>query len=131
MEYEKSCGCIIIENNKVLVIKQTNGIWGFPKGHVEGDETEIQTAMREIKEETNIDVKIDETKRYVMNYVTDKGTNKDVVLFLAKQIGGELKKQEEEILEIEWLDFKEALQKLSYDNTKELFRNVMEQNNLR
>lgn len=131
MKYEKSCGCIIIENNKVLVIKQTNGIWGFPKGHVEGNETEIQTAMREIKEETNIDVKIDETKRYVMNYVTDKGKNKDVVLFLAKQVGGELKKQEEEILEIEWLNYEEALQKLSYDNTKELFKAVMKENNLK
>lgn len=35
MKHEKSCGCIIIEDKKVLLIKQTNGIWGFPKGHVE------------------------------------------------------------------------------------------------
>ena len=34
-EIEKSCGCIIIKNNKVLLIKQTKGHWGFPKGHVE------------------------------------------------------------------------------------------------
>jgi ADP-ribose pyrophosphatase YjhB (NUDIX family) len=55
---EKSCGCIIIENRKVLLIKQTSGIWGFPKGHVEHDETEEETAKREVKEETNIDVEI-------------------------------------------------------------------------
>ena len=51
-EREKSCGCIIINKNKVLLIKQTKGHWGFPKGHVEKDETEIETAIREVKEET-------------------------------------------------------------------------------
>lgn len=34
-EREKSCGCIITKDNKVLLIKQTKGHWGFPKGHVE------------------------------------------------------------------------------------------------
>ena len=42
-EREKSCGCIIINKNKVLLIKQTKGHWGFPKGHIEKDETEIET----------------------------------------------------------------------------------------
>ena len=35
MKKEKSCGCIIIENEKVLLIKDTNGNWGFPKGQLE------------------------------------------------------------------------------------------------
>ena len=56
MKHEKSCGCIIIEDKKVLLIKQTNGIWGFPKGHVEKNETELQTAEREVKEETGLDI---------------------------------------------------------------------------
>ena len=37
---EKSCGCIIIENDKVLLIQQVKGHWGFPKGHMEKGETE-------------------------------------------------------------------------------------------
>ena len=45
-EREKSCGCIITKDNKVLLIKQTKGHWGFPKGHVEKNETEIETAIR-------------------------------------------------------------------------------------
>lgn len=36
MVKEKSCGCIIVEDNKVLVVQETEGHWGFPKGHVEG-----------------------------------------------------------------------------------------------
>lgn len=123
---EKSCGCIIINDDKVLLIKQTKGHWGFPKGHVEKDETEIETATREVKEETNLDVAIDENKRYTMKYVTDKGKLKEVVLFIAKCVGGEIERQESEISEIKWLNFNEALKKITYDNTRELFKKVLD-----
>ena len=68
MKYEKSCGAVIFDNDKVLVIQQVAGHWGFPKGHVEQGETELETAKREIKEETNLDVEIDETKRNKTSY---------------------------------------------------------------
>ena len=53
-EKEKACGCIIIENGKVLLIQQIEGHWGFPKGHMEDFETESETAIREVKEETGL-----------------------------------------------------------------------------
>ena len=53
MQKEKSCGAIIYNKNKeVLIVKHNAGHWDFPKGHVEENETEIQTAIREVKEET-------------------------------------------------------------------------------
>ena len=122
-EREKSCGCIIINKNKVLLIKQTKGHWG----HVEKDETEIETAIREVKEETNLDVEIDANKRYTMEYVTDKGTLKQVVLFIAKCTGGEIKAQECEVNDIKWLDFDEAMQTITYDNTRELFKKILKE----
>ena len=125
MKHEKSCGCIIIEDKKVLLIKQTNGIWGFPKGHVEKNETELETAAREVKEETNLDVEIDANKRYTMEYVTDKGKLKQVVLFVAKCTGGEIKAQECEVNEIKWLDFDEAVETITYENTRELFKEIL------
>lgn len=126
MKKEKSCGCIIIENNKVLLIHQTKGHWGFPKGHIEENETEFDTALREVKEETNLDVEIDKKKRYNEYYITNRGSQKEVVLFIAKKIGGEIKVQEEEIRNIKWLLFKEAEQTITYESTKELFRKVLE-----
>ena len=122
---EKSCGCIIINDDKVLLIKQTKGHWGFPKGHVEKDETEIETASREVNEETNLDVEIDASKRYTMKYTTDNGKIKEVVLFIAKCIGGEIKAQECEIDDIMWLDFDKAVEMITYDNTRELFREIL------
>ena len=68
VEVEKACGCIIIEDQKVLLIKQKDENWGFPKGHVEEGETEEETAAREVKEETNIDVEIESSKKYEMEY---------------------------------------------------------------
>ena len=81
---EKSCGCIIIDNNKVLLVQQNQEFWGFPKGHVEGDETEEETALREVKEETNLDVKILGNKKYKIEYVTDKGNPKEVIFKMQK-----------------------------------------------
>ena len=50
MKQEKSCGCIIVDDQKVLLIssKDDNGniFWSFPKGHQEEGETDFETAIR-------------------------------------------------------------------------------------
>ena len=81
---EKSCGAIIFNEDKVLVVKQTSGFYGFPKGHVEIGETEKETAIREVKEETGLDIKIISDKRYTQSYIVKENVHKDVVFFIAK-----------------------------------------------
>ena len=130
LEKEKSCWCIIIENNKVLLIQQTKGHWGFPKGHVEISETEIETAIREVKEETNLDVEINENKRYTVEYITDKGTFKQVVLFIAKKINGDERCQESEVKSMKWMTFEDALKTITYDNVRKLFSKILKEENL-
>ena len=130
MVKEKSCGCIIIEDNRVLLVKHQKGHWGFPKGHVEKNETEMETAIREVKEETNLDVKIVDNTRFVEEYITDKGNEKEVVYFYAKKVGGEIKSQEEEVSETKWFSFEEARQVITYKESKETFRKFLEVNDL-
>jgi 8-oxo-dGTP pyrophosphatase MutT (NUDIX family) len=126
MKKVKSCGCIIIENNKVLLIQQKKGNWGFPKGHVEKNETEYETAIREVKEETNLDVKIEDVnKKYIDTYFAKKNEFKEVVFFLAKRIGGEIKPQEKEIKNVEWVDLLEAIDRITMKSTKLLFQKVL------
>lgn len=89
MTYEKSCGAIVYRkhhgNTEILLIKHINsGHWSFPKGHVEQGETEVETALREIKEETSLDVLIDPTFRETVTYFPRKDTQKVVVYFIAK-----------------------------------------------
>ena len=121
---EKSCGCVVIENEKVLLIKQTKGHWGLPKGHVEEGETEHETAIREVKEETNYDVEIVNEKRFVERYVIDNKIDKEVVYFIAKKVGGEAEKQEAEVTDIKWCSFDEAIETVTFDNLKQLLKNV-------
>ena len=126
MKYEKSCGCIIIDNGKVLLVKQNSGDWGFPKGHVENNETETETAIRETKEETNIDVEIDERHRYSIEYSPKENVWKEAVYYIAQKKSNECKLQESEIEKIEWLTLNEALPRITYDNTREILKKVIE-----
>ena len=126
MRKVKSCGCIIIENNKVVLIQQKKGNWGFPKGRIEKNETEVETAIREVKEETNLDVKIeDPDKKYIDTYFAKKNEFKEVIYFLAKRIGGEIKPQENEIKNVEWVDLSEAINRITMKSTKLLYQKVL------
>lgn len=125
MKKEKACGTIIIDDDKVLIIKQKQGFYGFPKGHLEKNETEIETAIRETKEETNLDVLIDESKRYSLNYVIDNNIDKEVVYYLAKPITKNVKKQDSEISKILWVDIDKVINILTYDNMKDMYKKVL------
>lgn len=124
---EKSCGTIIIDDDKVLIIKQKQGFYGFPKGHMEKNETEVETAIRETKEEINIDVLIEETKRYSLNYVIDNKIDKEVVYYLAKPLNKNIIKQESEINDILWIDIDKVIDILTFDNLKELWKKVLKE----
>ena len=123
MIFEKSCGAIVYRkshgNTEILLIKHVNsGHWSFPKGHVEGEETEIETALREIKEETGIDVIIDPSFRETVSYSPRKETQKVVVYFIGKAKNFEFVPQEEEIAQVRWVDIGHATSILTYENDK-------------
>ena len=130
MKFEKSCGCIIINEGKVLLVQHNAGHWDFPKGHMEENETEIETAIREVKEETNLDVLLQENKRYVSEYYPKEDTFKQVIFFLATCINKEVIKQEEEIQNIEWLSFEDAIDRITHSNSKNILIKVMEENKI-
>lgn len=124
MSYEKSCGAIVYRkhhgNTEILLIKHVkSGCWSFPKGHMEQGEDEIQTAVREIKEETNIDVSIDDTSfRETVIFSPRRDITKEVVYFLARAVSFDCIKQEEEIADVRWAEIGQTAAFLSYDNDK-------------
>ena len=125
MLHEKSCGAIVYRkshgNIEILLIRHINsGHWSFPKGHVEEGETEVETAKREIMEETSIDVIIDPTFRETVTYSPRRDTMKVVVYFLAKAKNVDYVPQADEISEIKWVDIVDATNILSYENDKNI-----------
>lgn len=125
MKYEKSCGAIVVEDGKVLLVKHNAGHWDFPKGHVEEGETEIETAIREVKEETNIDIKIEKENRYISEYSPKENVMKTVIYFLGEKIGGEDKPQIEEVSDVEWIDVNKAVDKITHQRSKEIMKQVI------
>lgn len=125
---EKSCGTIpyIIENGIIyyLLIQTKNyGEVGFPKGHVEEGESEIQTATRETWEETSIKLLPDKDFRYEFSYYLPNGKQKTVVYFLAKFQNQNPKRNENfESFNYFLLPFAQAYEKLSFENTRAMLK---------
>lgn len=127
---EKSCGCIIFkyddEKLLFLVIKQTLGHFSFPKGHVEESESEKDTALREVKEETGFDISFVGDFREVITYSPKPGVLKDVVFFLGNVYDGVMTPQKDEVSLIEWLSYEDALKVVTYDDDKNVLKKAYE-----
>lgn len=72
MKKEKSCGAVVFrrEGERVLFLLEhmVQGHISLPKGHVESGETEAETALREIREETGLEAVLDTSFRHVITY---------------------------------------------------------------
>ena len=108
---------------EVLLIKHKNGgHWAFPKGHVEKKETESETALREIKEETGLKVELDTGFREMVTYSPKPGVMKDVIYFAAKAKKDHARAQPEEVLEICWKAPQEALELVTYATDRQVLQ---------
>lgn len=127
MKREKSCGALVIHKNGeqydlVLLRHRFGGHWSFPKGHVEAGESERQTALREVREETGLTIRLYDNFRESVEYFPKPGVKKQVVYFLGEAIGDELVRQEEEISELQWAPLLEAGSLVTFANDKRLIR---------
>ena len=126
MEKEKSCGAIVYKKVKedikfLLVFQSGTENYSFPKGHVEANETEIETALREIKEETNLDVKINDSfKEQTTYFVKENNNYKDLILFLAEPTSTNIIPQKGEIIACKWYSYNKATELLKYPDLKQI-----------
>lgn len=127
MKYEKSCGAVVIKENNILLIEQKSGFYSFPKGHMEKFESEKETATREVKEETNLDIEILSDLRLPLSYLQKSDMTKEVIYFLAKSISEKVKIQESELSGYEWVNIDEVENKLTFDNMKEIWKLIKEE----
>jgi bis(5'-nucleosidyl)-tetraphosphatase len=123
MKFEKSCGGVIFreKNGRIeylLIFNKkgsSSGHWGFPKGHVEANETEHETAAREIKEEANVTVEFIDGFREVSTYSPKQNVMKDVVYFLARAKTDNVVLQQSEVADYAWKPYGEAHKTLHND----------------
>lgn len=110
----------IMEDGKILLTKREDfEVWCLPGGSVEEGETLAQGAIREAKEETGLDV---ELTRLVGVYSRLGGGMRDThaVLYAAKPVGGELKTQPHETLEVAYFPFDRLPRELLFGHQKRI-----------
>lgn len=124
MKKEKSCGAVVFRLDEggrmYLIIHMNQGHWSFPKGHVETGESEIETAIREIREETGLTVVIDPEFRMQTEYSPYPGVWKEVVFFLARTEKANLALQSAELQEARWMQYPAASARLTYPSDREI-----------
>ena len=128
---ETSAGFVVFrmegKARKYLLLHYTIGHWDYVKGHIEGEETEIQAALREAKEEANLtDLNILDGFREKITYHykrAGKFMTKDVIFYVAETNHAEIKLSHEHS-GFKWLEFDAALKQITYDSSKEILKKV-------
>jgi 8-oxo-dGTP diphosphatase len=110
--------------NKILLIKRSTrpfvGYWALPGGRMDPGETIDQTVIREVKEETGVDIKIIS----VIGEYIEKGVKDDIdyeyypTCFEVEPIGGELKKQDSEVKEMQLFPLDDLPNPLAFEHEK-------------
>lgn len=132
MSYEKSCGAVVFTRVRgeirYVIIQSLEGFYGFPKGHMEVDETEEETALREIREEVGLTPAILPGFR-----VTDEhpipgkpGVMKRIVYFLAEYHDQEPSYQREELLGVFLMDYETAMAAFQFESSRSILREARE-----
>ena len=125
-DYENSCGAIVFNENteKILLVKMHNGNWGFPKGHIENNETKEETAIREVLEETNVRIKIIPNFEREIKYIPNEKTIKKVTIFMGITQDEEVTIDTSEIEDFKWCTYEEALKLVTYKLQKDVLENA-------
>lgn len=129
--YESSCGAVIFRHFEdglkfLLIRNKRSANWGFSKGHIEEGETKLETALREIKEETGLEVDVIDGFEEESNYIVAGRFEKTVTLFLAESESETYCMQEEEIAKIGWFSFEQGLKILNFENDKRILTKAKE-----
>lgn len=90
-QFHKSCGVLVYRDHnglrEYLLALQLGDNWSIPKGHMEAGETEEETALRELFEETGLTAVLDAGKQATMEYPISPHCRKEVVIFTGRAVG--------------------------------------------
>lgn len=131
MSHDVSFGIVPVRKTQhgweTLLVYQSNGFWGFPKGHPDKGETPKETAARELFEETGYtvvrylsDEKFQESYFFVYE---GKKIHKTVTFYVA-EVEGEPCEPNDEVLETRWISLEKADTVLTYPQAKSIALNV-------
>jgi len=126
--FEKSCGVLPYrmvngQQEFLLVFETYSKCWSLPKGHIEAGETDVQTALRELYEETGLTANLDTSHTASIEYPISSFARKQVAFFLG-EVTGVPKVREGEIDKFKWVTAEE-LQDYLFPDTYEACKTLL------
>jgi 8-oxo-dGTP pyrophosphatase MutT (NUDIX family) len=111
----------------VVCGRDSDGVWGLPKGTPNPGESLEQTAAREVTEETGLEVKILDKLGVIEYWFAREGVryHKWVHYYLMEATGGDTSAHDVEYDRVEWFPAEVALKKLTFKNEVEIARKAM------
>jgi len=129
VERAVSAGGVVVQEGTagpevVICGRDSDGVWGLPKGTLDEGESLEQAAVREVSEETGLRVKIVKKIGVVEYWFAWEGVriHKWVHHYLMRTTGGNISDHDEEYDRVEWLPVEEALRTLTFENDKRMVR---------
>ena len=129
MSLEKSCGAVVYRKLRTevefLAVKsKINGHWGFPKGQMKNDESEEETAKREVFEETGLSIILLDGFKTKVEYMLSENRLKEVTFYIGTTLDHSVSIQNEEIQEYKWLNYNNMFDLLNFENNKKVLMEV-------
>lgn len=131
-KHEHSYGIIPLTKKgdtwNVLIVQLHAGHWGFPKGHPEPQEGPLETAQRELFEETGLTVSkllTDQTLEESYFFKANRDLIHKKVTYFIAQVQGHPKMLAEEIKDMRWVSLSEAADHVTFDLAKTICRQAV------
>lgn len=126
MEMLRAAGAVIFRRKRgrlfYLLVKHLAGHWSFPKGHAEKGESDEQTALREIYEETGLQVALLPEWSKTVIYSPRLFVRKKVTFFAAQAYKKKVALQEAELSHHVWLEYEDALRLITHHSLATVLR---------
>jgi 8-oxo-dGTP pyrophosphatase MutT (NUDIX family) len=125
IRYEEGVPQLVVGSRR----REPDGVtWTLPKGTPQSGETVEETALREVAEETGLQVRITEPLDSIEYWFVQRGTriHKTVHYFLMEPTGGDLARHDHEFDQVRWIRFDEAGQLLTFETERALVARAAE-----
>jgi 8-oxo-dGTP pyrophosphatase MutT (NUDIX family) len=127
-----SAGGVVVREEEVVVIVPTrrgadgDEVLALPKGHLDGEETELQAAIREVREETGVEAEPIEKLGEISYTYERRGqpVDKRVAFYLLEYRSGELA-HDHEIEQVRWMPLEQAARSLTYEGEREMVQRAL------
>jgi 8-oxo-dGTP pyrophosphatase MutT (NUDIX family) len=131
---ERSAGGIVVRDGQALVIvptrRATDGsrVLGLPKGHIDPGESQLQAAIREVREETGVEVELMRELGEVRYWYSRGGraVPKTVAFYLFRYLDGDPADHDDEVEDARWIGLAEAQRTLTYEGEREMIARARE-----